>query len=89
MEGAAIATLASQAAVTVYLFIYASKLVRIRLGSYIWRPIIAAGVMGLALVFSPLNVVVNILIGTAVYLAALFLLGGIGKKDVDFVRRYL
>jgi O-antigen/teichoic acid export membrane protein len=89
MIGAAVATLAAEIVVIIYMVINSREIACIRVERYILRPVIASSVMGLAIAWSNLHVLINIFIGMFVYIIVFLLLRGIRKEDVILFKRYV
>ncbi|NPV54706.1 MAG: flippase [Firmicutes bacterium] len=92
MAGAAIATLISESVVAVIAVFLVNKLRRavyINAKSCILKPAMASAIMGLAIAWSNLHVLINILIGAVVYCVAFILLKGITRDDVLLFKRYV
>ncbi|MBC7248223.1 MAG: oligosaccharide flippase family protein [Actinobacteria bacterium] len=89
MTGAAVATLAAEVVVIIYMIVKSRRIARIHVEKYIFRPAISSTVMGLAIAWSGLHVLINILIGAVVYSIAFVLLKGITRDDVMLFKRYV
>ncbi len=89
LVGAAIATLATEVVVLLYMAYHFSKIARIRLERYILKPSIAGLVMGAVIWAVRVNVLLSIIIGAVVYLAGFLLIRGVNSKDIQLIRRYI
>ncbi len=89
MTGAAIATVASQLLVVLYMIASAKRVTSVGLRGSVLKPAIAAAAMGLAVAWSPLHVLINILIGSLAYLIVFSLIRGVGKEDYAMFKRYV
>jgi len=89
MRGAAVATLASEVVVLIYMLLSAREVVKINLWRHLARPAVASGVMAAAIAWSDLHVLANIAIGAAVYLLAFLVMKGVTDRDVSMFRQYV
>jgi len=89
LVGAAIATLATEVVVLLYMAYHFSKIARIHLERYILKPSIAGLIMGAVIWAVRVNVLLSIIIGVVVYLAAFLLIRGVNSKDIQLIRRYI
>jgi O-antigen/teichoic acid export membrane protein len=88
LTGAAIMTVATEMIlVTQYLWILSPMLKTLNWGQMLWRPLLAALLMG-GLVFSlhSLPLILNIIIGGLVYLSLLLVSRVVGRDEVSFIR---
>ena len=86
--GAGIATLISEFVLFALTFIFVSKRIHaFNVLKILYKPLIAAILMTIVIVFLKLNMFLLIIIGAFVYFAALFLLRTFDEKDYSMVRR--
>ncbi len=88
-EGAAIATIVAQTIVTTLLIIFSRSVARITLVSNLPKPLIASAVMGLALVWSPFPIILNLFMGALIYLIIFSLLKGFHTEEIALLKNYL
>jgi len=90
LMGAAIATLVTQAVVTVLMYRYFSQVMAIPIRGYFLRPVLACIGMGAFLYFGPgWNVILLIALGATIYFSLLLLLGGVTKREIALVWEHL
>ncbi len=86
MVGAAIATVCSEVIMILLMYAAFKKIVRVQILPYIVKPAFASAVMCISLYFlRMLNVVLLVFIGIVVYIAFLYIIGGITRDDIRLV----
>ncbi|MBN2566867.1 flippase [Candidatus Woesearchaeota archaeon] len=81
--GAGIATIFSEFSYFILGYIYISKkFLVLNIIKYIYKPIIATGVMGLFLYYFPaIPVIIQVIVGSVIYFSVLFIIRGITNED--------
>ncbi len=91
IRGAAIMTLVSESLQGLFYFYFVrKKITGFRFFAQLWRPAVASGVMAsLILWLGNDQLIVPLIIGGAVYLVVLFILGFFHKDDLDFLKNFI
>lgn len=88
--GAGIATLISELALFIITFIFVSRYLHIfNVFKILYKPLIAAIIMTIAIVFLKLNMFLVIIIGAVVYFTVLFLLRTFDEKDYSLMKKLI
>lgn len=89
MNGAAVATLASEMLVLIYMFLNSRSITKIDLLRHLPRPLVASGIMAAVMIFSGLHVLANIAIGAVTYTVSFLIMKGVSAEDVRMFREYV
>jgi len=87
--GAAIATVVAEITALICVAVFSRKICHIYIGRYLIRPIIAASIMAVALIWMPFHVVINIFLGSIIYIMVFMILGGIKSQDIYLFKKYV
>lgn len=86
--GAALAMLVTETTILIYMMIHYTKIVRIYLGNYLPKPIIASLIMGIATYLLREHFILAILLSCAIYPLTFWILGGMNSSDVETLKNY-
>ena len=89
LVGAAVATLLTEIVTLIYFVHESRKIINLPITRYVFKPGIAAIVMGGALFMLNLQVLLAVLVGAAVYAIIFLIIKGLSKEDMQLIRKHL
>lgn len=88
LMGAAIATVAAEGTLFIYAYSEFQKVKRVKFKRYLLKPLFGASLMGIFLYLNlNRNIFLLIFSGVVIYIAVLFLLGGISKEELVLIKQ--
>ena len=84
--GAAISTVATEIFILIFMYINFSKIIKLKVLKYFYKPLLASLIMFLALNYlMNINLFLLLIIGVTIYFISMFLIRGVSREDLKLI----
>jgi O-antigen/teichoic acid export membrane protein len=89
LVGASIATLLTEILTLIYFVHESRKIISLPIIRYVYKPAITGVVMGVSLIILHLQVLLEILVGIAIYTVLFLIIKGLSEEDIHLIKKHL